>query len=78
MSEKLIPTPETDANVRKLTKAPDCFCESDFARDLERRLAVARGFINELTTYGGKYPHANGTKIVVDAYAILAAIAPKP
>jgi len=30
-------TPLTDANVAKLTKTPDCFCEADFARDLERR-----------------------------------------
>lgn len=36
------PTPLTDANVAKLPKTPDCFCEADFARDLERKLAEAR------------------------------------
>ena len=30
------PTPRTDANVAALTKAPDCYCEAEFARQLER------------------------------------------
>ena len=34
MNEK--PTPRTDANVAALTKAPDCYCEAEFARQLER------------------------------------------
>lgn len=30
-------TPETDANVASLSKTPDCFCEADHARTLERQ-----------------------------------------
>ena len=38
---RLSDTPETDANVKALTKAPDCYCESEFARTLERKLNAA-------------------------------------
>ena len=38
-------TPLTSANVASLSKTPDCFCEAEFARNLERRTndAEAKG-----------------------------------
>jgi len=40
-------TPRTDANVASLAKTPDCFCEADFARQLERELSAAREEIDK-------------------------------
>ena len=40
-------TPETDANVASLTKAPDCFCEADHARRLERQRDAYAATIRE-------------------------------
>jgi len=37
----------------------------------EQNLKIATDFIEELTTLGGKYPEANGTAIVPDAYKVL-------
>ena len=42
-------TPLTDANVASLTKTPGCFCEADFARGLERKLAEAREVMHAAT-----------------------------
>lgn len=36
------PTPRTDKNVTKLSKTPDCFCEAEHARQLEREAAAWR------------------------------------
>lgn len=41
-------TPRTDAHVKRMTKTPDCFCESDFARSLERELSAKQAEVERL------------------------------
>lgn len=72
-------TPESDSNgVLAVHEGKHSyFVPLAKCRDLERKLTVAREFIERLVTIG-HYPEANGTQIVIDAYAILTATAPKP
>ena len=77
-----IPTPETDEVLKRnaqscQTAEEDYHILADKTQGLERKLTVARDFIERLVTVG-HYPEANGTQIVIDAYAILTATAPKP
>lgn len=41
------------------------------AYDINAHLTITTDFIEELTKLGGKYPEANGTNIVLDAYKVL-------
>lgn len=55
MNDNEIPTPETDAAVKRFVglSGDRYLVEADVARSLERRLSVARGALGELIDAGG-------------------------
>ena len=81
MTPNQIPTPETDAFAsmieRRSSRVDDDYSDSiNFARDLERRLAVAREALERLAKLGNgeRYGNSEGNEIAREA---LAQTAPK-
>lgn len=63
-------TPRTDAHVKSLKKTPDCFCEADFARQLElenRRLRDALYDMVAVAKADGWKEATTGRQIILKA-----------